>query len=329
MHSVSRAFAQSIIQRAERVGLALPLPLVAAVRGAPRVPLALQDALWEAYCRADAAPPAGLRVGLDLQVAHLDSAGLQLVACDTLGEALHELAEVAPAIGQGGGFDLERCGAVAQLVYRPQLAVRASERVEAVLAGALCLARWATGGRFAAAGVAFAHAPLAPAAAYAALLGVPVTFGAARDSLRFDAAQLALPLLGANAELREHLRARTTRMLAGLGCSGLVAGVQRLVQAHPAWGRERVAAALGLSGRHLVRRLTEEGLSFKALREALLEDRACRALAGARRIADIAAELGFADEGAFVRAFRRWRGTTPARWRAADAMGDAAPRVQA
>ena len=316
MQSVSRAFALSIIQHAERDGLSLPAALVEAVRAAPRVPLSLQDALWEAYCRAGTPAPVGLRIGLALQVAHLDSAGLQLIACDTLGEALHELAEV---IGEGGGFDLERSGALAHLVYRPQLTVRTAERVEAVLASALNLARWATGGRFVAGGLWFAHQPVAPGAAYTALLDVPMVFGAARDSLGFDAAQLALPLVGANAQLREHLRMFTTRTLAGLGRSSLAGSVQREVQAHPGWGRERVAAALGLSGRHLVRRLATEGLSFKAVREALLDDMACRALRGPRRVVDIAADLGFADEGAFVRAFRRWRGTTPARWRAAEA----------
>ena len=30
---------------------------------------------------------------------------------------------------------------------------------------------------------------------------------------------------------------------------------------------------------------------------------------------DIAAALGYADEGSFIRAFRRWTGTTPGAWR--------------
>ena len=330
MHSVSRVFAQSIVQLAEREGLPLPPPLLAAVRGAARVPLATQDALWEAYCSAGTAALPGLRGGLALQVAHLDSAGLQLVACDTLGEALHELSEVAPAIGEGGSFGIGREGGIAHLVYRPRLTVRAHERVEAVLAGALNLARWATGGRFTAAGLWFAHAPLAPRAAYDDALRVPSAFGAAHNSLRFDAAQLALPLVGANAELREHLRVLTARTLAALGCSSLAAAVQRQVHAHPGHGRERVAAALGLSGRHLVRRLALDGLSFKALRESVLDERARAALSRPGRIADIAADLGFADEGAFVRAFRRWRGTTPARWRGqADRGGAPRPGADA
>jgi len=79
-----------------------------------------------------------------------------------------------------------------------------------------------------------------------------------------------------------------------------------------------------------VRRLAEQGLSFKALREAHRHDLACRALLGPQRIADIAdiaAEPGLADEGAFVRALRRWRGAIPARWRADAKAGTPTPRT--
>lgn len=326
MHSVARGYAQAIVQLAERVGLALPPPLLAALAGSTRVPLATQDALWEAFCSASGDALAGVRVGLALQAGHLDSAGLQLVTCDTLGQALAELAEIAPAIGEGGGFELQREGGLAHLSYRPHLVVRAHERVEAVLASALNLARWASGGRFVAAGVWFGHAPLAPPARYEALLGCPVHFGAARNSLGFDAAQCALPLAQANGPLRAHLRALTDRTLAELGRTGLGATVAALLREHPQWGRERVARELGLSARHLVRRLADEGASFKALRDAQLHELACRALAGPQRVADIAQTLGFSDEGAFVRAFRRWRGTTPARFRhGASAAAPGAP----
>lgn len=316
MQSVSRVYAQAIVQLAERQGLRLPAALLDALRESPRVPLATQDALWEAYCDACGDALAGVRLGLALQAGHLDSAGLQLVSCDTLGEALEDLAEVAPAIGEGGGFELVRDGALTHLVYRPQLAVRVPERVEAVLASAWNLARWSTGGRFVAAGLWFAHAPLAPQADYAVLLDMPLHFGTPRNSLGFSTEQAALPLLAANAALREHLRALTERTLAELGQASLGASVQRLVREHPHWGRERIAAELGSSGRHLVRRLAAEGVSFRALREHTRHEMACRALAaGPRRIADIAADLGYSDEGAFVRAFRRWSGITPARFR--------------
>lgn len=317
MHSVSRVYAQAIVQLAERRALALPGALLAEVGRAERVPLATQDALWEAYCAAGRDPLAGLRVGLALQAGHLDSAGLQLAACDTLGDALAELASVAPAIGEGGSFELERAGELVQLCYRPQLAVRARERVEAVLAGALMLARWASGGRFVAQGLWLAHAPLAPLRDYQALIDVPLHFGAGRDSLGLAAADLELPLVAANAALREHLRARTAHTLAALDGPGLAQRVRALLLAHPAWSRERMASELGMSGRHLLRRLSGEGASFMDLRDAVLHELACQRLAGPQRVAEIADALGFADEGGFVRAFRRWQGTTPTRHRAA------------
>lgn len=83
--------------------------------------------------------------------------GPQPIACDALGEALQDLVEVAPLIGEGGDFELSRSGPLARLVYRPQRTVRTGERVEAVLASALNLARCATGGRFCAAGLWFAR----------------------------------------------------------------------------------------------------------------------------------------------------------------------------
>ncbi len=49
-------------------------------------------------------------------------------------------------------------------------------------------------------------------------------------------------------------------------------------------------------------------MRFDAAQSLLLRD---------RRLAEIAADLGFAEPSAFIRAFKAWSGTTPARWRAA------------
>lgn len=60
-------------------------------------------------------------------------------------------------------------------------------------------------------------------------------------------------------------------------------------------------------------RLQDEGHSYRAIRDELLRERALEALAEERiGIAEIAETLGFAEPGAFDRAFRKWRGATPA-----------------
>jgi AraC-like DNA-binding protein len=77
------------------------------------------------------------------------------------------------------------------------------------------------------------------------------------------------------------------------------------------------AALLGVSTRSLQRQLTAEGQTFAKLVDA--ERRAlCLDLIGATGLSlqEIASIAGFATVGAFHRAFRRWTGTTPAKYRA-------------
>ena len=75
-----------------------------------------------------------------------------------------------------------------------------------------------------------------------------------------------------------------------------------------------VARQLSTSERTLRRRLADEGTSYRALlaevRLTLAED----AGDGALSVEDVALRLGYAEATPFIAAFRRWTGTTPARW---------------
>ena len=73
---------------------------------------------------------------------------------------------------------------------------------------------------------------------------------------------------------------------------------------------------LGLSERTLARRLEAQGYTFNSM---LDEVRRELALAAVREsglsLAEIALSLGFAEASTFYRAFHRWTGMPPARWR--------------
>jgi len=67
----------------------------------------------------------GLRFGLEIQVGIWIGRPLLLVlTCDTLGEALEELIEYAPVIGDGGEFRCWHSGQVF-IDFQPHLSVRA------------------------------------------------------------------------------------------------------------------------------------------------------------------------------------------------------------
>lgn len=314
-HSVTPRYSQAILQMAERLGISLSPHLGQRLKGLQRVPIAWQDELWEAFCQAGNDPLIGLRLGLEIQVGHLDSLGMLLVTCHTLGEALEELIEYAPVISHGGDFQMQRRADSIFIEYQPRFQVRQAERVEAALGGILNLTRWATGGRFQPSGIWLKHVPLAEPARYAELAGCPVHFGAEGNCLGFPVEQLDLPQIQANSALREHLRRLTDQVLVEVGRQSLCAAVEQLVRAQPRWGKERIAEQLHISGRHLHRRLAEEGLTFRSLRDSVLHGMACDMLGTEQRLAEIAGQLGFSDEGAFTRAFRRWQGLTPARYR--------------
>jgi AraC-like DNA-binding protein len=72
-----------------------------------------------------------------------------------------------------------------------------------------------------------------------------------------------------------------------------------------------------MHARTLNRRLNSFGLGFRELADEGRFEIARQMLGdSAMEVAQIATMLDYADASAFTRAFRRWSGTTPARWRA-------------
>jgi AraC-like DNA-binding protein len=77
-----------------------------------------------------------------------------------------------------------------------------------------------------------------------------------------------------------------------------------------------VARALGTSSRTLQRWLAEDGEHFASIVDAVRRERAEAFLrAPDVSMAEVSWLLGFAEQSAFTRAFRRWTGTTPTEWR--------------
>ncbi|UCV23228.1 AraC family transcriptional regulator [Ferribacterium limneticum] len=77
-----------------------------------------------------------------------------------------------------------------------------------------------------------------------------------------------------------------------------------------------IADRLYLSPRTIHRRLEEEGSSFRGIKDALRRDMALARLTKTRdSIAQVAADLGYADSSAFYRAFVEWTGMAPVHYR--------------
>jgi AraC-like DNA-binding protein len=78
----------------------------------------------------------------------------------------------------------------------------------------------------------------------------------------------------------------------------------------------KIASICGLKYRVLTHMLTIEGTNLTTITNELKRDLAVESLVNSdQSISDIAAELGYADPTSFARAFKKWTGKSPARYR--------------
>ncbi len=166
---------------------------------------------------------------------------------------------------------------------------------------------------------------------HAALLGAPVTFGCAASALDVPAEAWAARIEGADPQLQQTLRQLAERIGLGEVESDLEQAVRARLRALLPDGRgeaAQVARSLGLSARTLHRRLSALGRTFRGVTAAFREAEAERLLtSGTVPLGQVALRLGFADQTAWNRAFRRWKGMSPRRWLASREGGGGEPRA--
>lgn len=93
--------------------------------------------------------------------------------------------------------------------------------------------------------------------------------------------------------------------------------VRRLLQKNPGQrSNQRFAHELSISTSTLKRRLSEEGTTFRELRQSFLLERAMlQLLDRSMSVSEIATDLGYSDPANFSHAFKRWTGSSPSEFR--------------
>lgn len=150
---------------------------------------------------------------------------------------------------------------------------------------------------------------------YEAFFGCPVQFGAAANRLVTAPRWLDTPLPTAHRTtwlLASRLLDRMADEQARLPVLGLTVdrALRKGLPRPPSAGE--LAASLHMSERSLRRKLSELGLSYDGLLDAVRRERAQELLRSPKlSLSQIAAEVGFADVRSFRRAFKRWTGQSP------------------
>ncbi len=143
----------------------------------------------------------------------------------------------------------------------------------------------------------------------------PMRFGEPVPSMTFPAEVLDRPLSSANRELALAHDRVLGEFVAKLQRDDIVSRTKSAISDWLPSGdfsSEAVARALHMSPRSLQRKLAAQGTTFRKLLQAVREELAQSYLAdGSLTLLEISYLLGFSEQSAFSRAFKRWTGSTP------------------
>ena len=200
-----------------------------------------------------------------------------------------------------------------------EFAVFAHETVLIMLHGLMC---WLIGRRISIHEAAFAYSRPAWWREYQSMYSTELTFDAGRSRIEFDARALDAPVVQDEASVREFLREAPHNFIVKFkDRNSWSARIRRRLRSAPPseWpDLGAVATELGVAVSTLHRKLDQEDITFREIKDSLRRDLAIDRLThSGDSVARIATELGFAEPSAFHRAFKLWTGVRPGDYRRA------------
>ena len=262
----------------------------------------------------------GLLVGQQAGLHSLGLVGLLVKYSPTVGAALRSLVRFMHLHVRGAVTNLELDGNAAMLsyeIYQPGAAAT-NQISDGAIAGLFNVMRTLCGHTWAPSELRFAHRPPADIAPFREFFQAPLEFNSTRNAVVFSSNWLNLVLQEKDQPLHDLLVKQIEALEVEFGddLPGKVRSILRSALLTDYCSSDRIAALLSMHSRTLHRRLTEFDTTFQQLVDEGRFEIARQMLSNTSMVVgQIADSLGYADASAFTRAFRRWSGTTPAKWR--------------
>jgi len=286
-----------------------------------RVPVAVIWELWRSIIEGVPDPDLGLRIGEMVDVTQLGVVGYSLKYSGTLRRALERLARYSRIVSQTVRMTVdERPGKVELTFERDAPFDVLRHPIDARLSSLITISRSLTQGQLNPVEVRFPYPRPAKTVEYERVFRSPLRFGAPAARLTLRPADVDRPVVTGDEVLNRYLDQHAETVLGELArTDSLTKEVLRTLWRQLSGGRldlSSTARHLGLSARTLQRRLNDESTSFGVLLDSFRREASVRLLRDrGLAVEEVAFMLGYSEPSTFYRAFRRWTGQTPRRFR--------------
>lgn len=270
-------------------------------------------------------PAFGLQAARCWHPAHLGVLGHAWLSSDTLRTGLERVARYYRLVGERGmtKVDVSRHGV--KVCFRPNRGDPAAVPVAGVVADIamavlLDMCRMNAGAALRPVAASLCRPKPEQSEGYERFFGCRVRWRSDEDCFVLSAQDADRPLPSANKQLAAMFDRMLTEELGRLDRSDVVSRCRSEVLQHLESGEmseEEMAKRLHMSRRTLQRRLAEADTNYLRLVDDTRKDLALRYIEDASRsLTDVAFTLGFSQQSAFTRAFKRWTGLSPSDYRA-------------
>ena len=281
-----------------------------------RVPYLLVNQIWEKATQIIDDPCFGLKAHKYWHPSYFHALGYAWLASHTLRDALNRFVRYLRIVSEQIFLELQDEPAGFTIICGfERLGMRIPAQIDMGMAMTIHICRLNYGENLKPVVVHFMHDAPPCAKKYDILFQSPVRFSAERDSITFSNADVDKYLIGANPQLARLNDQVMVEYLAKLNKDDIIDRVtSAIVDMLPSGGvaDEKIAATLNMSVRSLQRRLKEVGTTFRTILDMVRKDLSATYVQDPNiELAEVAFLLGFSDQSAFSRAFKRWTGTSP------------------
>ncbi len=278
--------------------------------------------LWKLATQRSRNPAIALVAPEVVRPACFDVVGYAMMSAPSLHGALERLARYLRILSDATSVTLSRHGEEFHFTYDVFSAgiPAPQQRFEFGLITCLSFFRWIAGREVRLHRVMLSAPAPRDLQPYRDAFRCPLQFAATSNTLVFSLGDLDFPLPTSNAmlsEMHDRFAGQQIESLAATRTTDLarVVIIRRLPEGEPT--RDQIASDLCLSARTMQRRFADEGRSFHDLLDEIRRELAERYMRQQKlSLSEAAYLLGFASQGNFTRAFKRWFDLAPRQYRA-------------